>query len=464
MGRALHRAGLCLLLATAAGAAPEAASRPNVILISIDTLRADHLSAYGYARETAPRIAAFAKRAVVFEEAYSQSPKTAASHMSLMTGLYPEVHRVGNPGRDRVRVRLSDEIPTLAEVLRRGGYHTHALHGGANVRAEFGFDRGFEHYVEERDLADWLRRAREVVLAHEASPGAPLFLFLHTYEVHAPYDPPAAHARLFVDPGYAGRIVASPEELAQKAYPERMRFFWQQVDPSSPDDLRHLADLYDAGIHYTDAQLGAFLEWLETQPLWADTLLVLLSDHGEEFGEHGELRHTTLHRETLHVPLVVRFPDADPAHRPRRVPAVVRLIDVMPSVLDAAGLPAPAHAQGRSLLPLLRDGSADAPVVLSQIRQGSAAALRVGEWKLIRRKHRDQLYRLSDDPAERVDLHDALPERAAELAARLDAMLADSAALRASFAEPRSGVIDAETLEQLRALGYLQPSEDPAEF
>jgi arylsulfatase A-like enzyme len=455
----LRAALLTLLVAVQAAGAPESPSRPNVILISIDTLRADHLSAYGYARETAPRIAAFARRAIVFEEAWSHSPKTAASHMSLMTGLYPEVHGVGNPGSDRVRVRLSDEIPTLAELLRRAGYRTRALHGGGNVRAEFGFERGFERYVEERELSAWLQRAREVVLEQEASPGAPLFLFLHTYEVHAPYDPPVAHARLFVDPEYAGRIVASPEALARKPYTERMRFFWKQVDASSPEDLRHLADLYDAGIHYTDAQLGAFLEWLETRPLWRDTLLVLLSDHGEEFGEHGALKHTTLHRETLHVPLVVRFPGDDPATRPRRIPAVVRLIDVMPSLLDFVGVPAPAHPQGRSLLPLLRSGTGEPALVLSQIRQGSAAALRVGDWKLIRAKQGERLYRLSSDPGERVDLREAEPERAAQLAAQLDALLAESAALRASFAALDSGEIDAETLEQLRALGYLPPEE-----
>jgi arylsulfatase A-like enzyme len=377
--------------------------------------------------------------------------------MSLMTALVPEVHGVGNPGRDRIRVRLSDEIPTLAELLRGVGYRTRALHGGGNVSAEFGFERGFEDYVEERELGAWLARAREVVRAHEAAPGAPLFLFLHSYEVHAPYDPPAEHARRFVDPDYAGRIVGEREALARMPYSERMRFFWDRVDPASADDLRHLADLYDGGIHHTDAELGAFLEWLGTRPLWQDTLLVLLSDHGEEFGEHGALRHTTLHRETLHVPLLVRFPGDDPALRPRRVADVVRLIDVAPTLLDFVGVASPPHAQGRSLLPLLRQGDAEPVPVLSQIRQGSAAALRVGDWKLIRGRDGERLYRLSSDPGEQVDLRDAEPARARELAARLDALLAESAALRASFAAPRTGELDAATEAQLRALGYLPP-------
>ena len=168
----------------AAGETP--ALRPHVVLISLDTLRADHLSAFGYARETSPRLAAFAERAVVFDEAYSHSQKTAASHMSLMTGLHPEVHGVGNPGNSRRRARLSDQIPTLAEQLHAAGYRTHALHGGGNVSAEYGFDRGFDSYEQDIDLERMLGRARERVAAEAGVSGAPLFLFLHTYQIHGP--------------------------------------------------------------------------------------------------------------------------------------------------------------------------------------------------------------------------------------------------------------------------------------
>jgi arylsulfatase A-like enzyme len=453
-------AGLLLCAAPAPAAPPESAPRPHVILISIDTLRADHLSAWGYARETSPRIAAFARDAVVFEQAFSHSPKTAASHMSLFTGLHPEVHGVANAGAERRVTRLSDAIPTLAETLRAAGYRTHAVHGGGNVRAEFGFARGFESYVDDPRRNAWPKLARELVERH-GDADEPLFLFVHTYQVHAPYTPPEALARRFVDPAYAGRIVATPASERLGAWHERSHAFWKNVDPESPQDLRHLADLYDAGILAMDAPLGDFLDWLAARESWRRTLLVLLSDHGEEFGEHGELEHKTLHREALHVPLVLRFPDARPEHRPRRVADVVRLIDVLPSVLEYAGLPVPGHVEGRSLLPLLR-GEAQGPAeVWSQIRAGSAAALRRDDWKLIRGERGAQLYRLSDDPGEQRDLAASEPARAAELAARLDALEQSAARLRDSFTAPQHGALDPETARELEALGYLLPETAP---
>ena len=452
-------AALCSAL-PAAGEAP--AARPHIVLISLDTLRADHLSAWGYARETSPRLAELAQRAVVFEEAYSHSQKTAASHMSLLTGVHPEVHGVGNPGSSRTRARLSEAIPTLAEQLRAAGYRTHAIHGGGNVSAEYGFDRGFDRYDQDSDLERLLARARERV-AQAGRDGAPLFLFLHTYKIHGPYTPREQDARRFVDPAYAGRIVSSWKQLRELApgWPERNRLYWERVDASSPADLRHLSDLYDAGIYYTDAQVGAFLDWLAAQTAWSRTLLIVLSDHGEEFGEHGYLRHTTLHRETLHVPLLMRFPDREPALQPRRVKALARLVDVLPSVLEYARLPLPASLEGHSLLPLLRGEQRAPAFVWSQTKRGGAHALRVGEWKLIRGGDGEQLFRISTDPDERVDLRDAEPARAALLGAQLDALLAAAASRRAALGAPLEGALDPETARQLEALGYLEEAPPP---
>lgn len=437
-------------------------SLPHLLLVSLDTLRADHLSAYGYARDTSPRLAELARRSVVFERAYSQSNKTAPSHMTLMTSLYPAVHRIQNPGNPEDARRLSGGLPTLAEALRAAGYRTYAIHAGGMLGARFGFDRGFESYESERDLSELFRKARERVAAHEAAGPAPLFLFLHTYEIHAPYAPPAAHGGPFLDPVYAGSIPAGRAELIRAAGHERQEqkeWFWSRVDEERPEDVRRLRNLYDGGIHYTDAQLGGFLDWLRSRPTWQRMLVVVLSDHGEEFGEHGEFQHTTLHREALHVPLIVRFPHPQPALRPRRVADVVRLIDVAPTLYDYLEILAPGPLQGRSLLPLLRDEAKEPRDVLSELRPNGPVAFQSGEWKLIRADGQARLFRISLDPGELEDRAAAEPQRVAALEARLDRLLAESEELRAGVAPPTPVEIDSSWRRALEALGYLRDSE-----
>jgi arylsulfatase len=449
------------LLPTAAVAGSDA--RPDVVLISLDTLRPDHLSIYGYPRETDPALARLAGEAVVFEQAYSQSSKTAPSHMTLMTGLLPEVHGVANVDLRRERVRVSEDVPTLAEILHEAGYHTVGVHGGGNVSADYGFDRGFDAYVEERELGPWLRAARERVARHDAEDRRPLFLFLHTYQIHAPYLPPPEHARRFVDPAYSGRIASSVEALTAAAGHRPKRWshtFWDLVDESSEADVRHLVDLYDAGIHFTDEGLGGFLDGLRARPRWSHTLLIVLSDHGEAFGDHGRFQHKTLHQEILQVPLLIRFPAGDPLHGARRVPDVVRLMDVPVTVLDRLAIAPPGFVQGRSLLPLLRGEPGGEPVVVSQQAPGGGAALRLGDWKLIRERRRDALYHVSVDPAERVDRAGDQALRLEVLRERLDRLLAGSRALREGLAAPDRAPLDPASVRRLEALGYLDSQED----
>jgi len=171
--------------------------RPNLVLVSIDTLRADHLTAYGYERSTSPEISRLARQGILFERAFSQSPKTATSHMSLFTGLYPPAHRVANWGERRVR-RLSDDVPTLATLLVRAGYRTEAYTNGGNVSARLGFGQGFDSYQEDRGAESVFDSAQRALdrFVQEADGGAraPFFLFLHTFQVHDPYVPPAEFA------------------------------------------------------------------------------------------------------------------------------------------------------------------------------------------------------------------------------------------------------------------------------
>lgn len=442
--------------------APVSRTRPgrpfNVVLISIDTLRADHVSAYGYARPTSPNMDALAGAGVLFERAYSHSPKTAPSHMSVMTGLLPEVHRVKNQKRPAGGERLAEEIPTLALFLREAGYRTAAFTAGGNVHAAFGFDRGFERY-EHLSLD-----AAEIFAAGAAEISAgpkPFFLFLHTYQVHDPYLPPAEVRDLFVDEDYRGRIVADREALYPHAVAAKRTVaaeFWRRANPADPADLRHLQDLYDACIRYTDAQLGSFLEAVARAGLEDETLVVLLSDHGEEFWEHGATKHNSLFEEVLHVPLILRLP-SKLAVAPTRVGAVVRLIDVLPTVLETLELPIPQHLRGRSLLTLASRQADESPRHLfAHWREFDSQALRLGRWKLIRNANWSHLFDLDSDPQERRAVELVEPTIRRQLAAQLDRLVA--ASRRYGDAIPRgddqAAPMDAERQERLRALGYLE--------
>lgn len=436
--------------------------RPNLVLVSIDTLRADHLTAYGYERSTSPEISRLASEGILFEQAFSQSPKTATSHMSLFTGVYPPAHRVANWGERQVR-RLSDDVPTLATLLARSGYRTEAHTEGGNVSARLGFDQGFEVYQEHRGaepVFEGASRALDRFVQDENGGHTPFFLFIHTFEVHDPYVPPAEFADRFVEPSYSGDIVGSQGELESLAgggsYWARNAVYWNRVDRNDPADIQHLKDLYDAEILFTDSQFAAFREHLRRLDLEDETILVVLSDHGEEFLEHGGFLHNALFQEILHVPLIFRFPANLGLASGRRIQSVVRLVDVVPTLLEVLELPAPEHIQGESLLPLVEGDETLARPVFSQwLAAGRIVALRDGEWKYIRVKRKEQLFDLSSDPSESVDLLAARQEVLARLQARVDEIIGDSYAFAETRTTARPPRLDQETREQLEALGYL---------
>jgi len=436
--------------------------RPNLVLVSIDTLRADHLTAYGYERSTSPEISRLASEGVLFEQAFSQSPKTATSHMSLFTGVYPPAHRVANWGERRVR-RLSDDVPTLATLLARAGYSTVAHTEGGNVSARLGFDQGFEIYRQHRGsepVFEGASRALDRFVQDEDGGHAPFFLFIHTFEVHDPYVPPTELADEFVDPSYSGDIVGSREELGRLAgggnYWARNTQYWNRVDRNDPADIQHLKDLYDAEILFTDSQFAAFREHLRRLDLEDETIVVVLSDHGEEFLEHGGWLHNTLFQEILHVPLIFRFPASLGLASGRRIQNVVRLVDVVPTLLEVLELPAPEHLQGESLLPLVDgDETLSRPVFSQWLAGGRIVALRDGEWKYIRVKQQEQLFDLSTDPKELVDRLSARQEVLAKLRAQVDEIIGESYSFAETLTTARPPELDQETREQLEVLGYL---------
>jgi len=395
---------------------------PNVLLISIDTLRADHLGLYG-ARHATPSIDALGDAAVVFEHAVSHVPITLPSHASLFTATYPVAHGV----RDNGSFRLAPGKETLTDVFREGGYRTAAFVGSFALDSRFGLDRGFELYddfygdtsalddftVSERPAEDVLGRALDWLSSRGSEKW---FAFVHLYDPHAPYLPP-----------------------------EPFR-----------EDFRE--DLYTGEVAHVDAALGRFFDTLSSQGRLANTLVVLTSDHGEGLGEHGERTHGMFaYESSLHVPLILSWRGVLPS---RRVSSRVRLIDVAPTILALSGLRALDAPQGRSLIPLIEGREDDAgresyfEALAFNLNRGWAPLTGIYYRGF---KYIDlpiaELYDLESDPGETRNLGSSSPSLVAEMASRLEELV--TTASSAEGAEPRPLSVDEETRRRLESLGYV---------
>jgi arylsulfatase A-like enzyme len=453
-------------------------SPPNVLLISIDSLRPDHLHCYGYGPETSPNIDRLAAEGVVFEHVIADSSWTLPTHVSLLTGLTSQVHRVTFDGH-----RLAPERTTLPEVLGAAGYRTHGIWSGPYLHPIFGFDQGFGpgDYVgvigpsayddpdffggdDPREVARTRRQlnqashrtitspavTRRAVDFLEAHGNEPFFLFLHYFDVHYDYVPPEEIWRRF-DPDYRGNLTSVPfsdDGRINREMPE--------------GELRHLRALYDGEIFFTDHYVGRLLDALERLGLADETLVVLTSDHGEEFFEHGEKGHRkNLFDETLRVPLVLRLPGHLEAGT--RVTTQARHIDVLPTILDLLGLDGPEEVQGRSLVSA-SEGEAEpasrealSRLVLPGSR--SSVALRTAAWKLIVRGDEERspaLYDLVADPDEARPLEaEAHAQRLADAESVLARWETDEARLAASLPSSEIEIeVPQDVRDALEQLGY----------
>jgi arylsulfatase len=438
-----------------------ASGHPNLVLISIDTLRADRLSAYGHDRPTSPHIDRLAADAALFENAFSHSPKTAASHMSLMTGLYPESHRVKNRlnGAEGWSGSLSADIPTLAEFLSAAGYRAHAHTSGGNMEGDIGFARGFATYSSPvgGEGAAVFRPAMQR-LNQLAQADQPFFLFVHTYRTHSPYLAAKHYQDLFVDREYQGTISSDLQELVgtdSNGYDNIYREFWSRVDRESEADRRHLLNLYDACIRNVDDQVGGLLDRIDALGLRESTLVVLVSDHGEEFGEHEGFEHNALWRELLHVPLIIRVPaGVRSGWQAKRIEAAVGLVDVLPTLLDLMRIPIPRHFQGRSLSPIIESGAAGRPYLFAQYRLWNQSSLSAANWKLLQRGPYQQVFDLASDPAEFHDVTSTHPEILTEGVEQMEQILEASRAYWPLARDGQVSELDSEQRRRLEALGY----------
>jgi arylsulfatase A-like enzyme/predicted Zn-dependent protease len=401
---------------------------PNVLLITLDTTRADHIACYGYPDVKTPNLDALAGRGVLFEQAATSSPLTLPAHCSIMTGMYPTYHGVRVNGN----TALSQEQTTIAEVLSARGYRCGAFIGAFVLDGRWGLNQGFQYYDDQFDL----RKYKHLDLGEVQRPGSevmdaalawldsekadPFFAWIHLYDPHAPYEPPEPYYSEYAGRGRVG--------------------------------------LYDGEIASMDDQIGRCVAWLEKNGLADETIIVLIGDHGEGLGSHGEGTHGYfIYDYAAHVPFIITTPL--PGTQGVRVPSQVRAVDVFPTVLGLLGLEGRAGVHGRSVVPLMfrpnarREEPAYAESMAPNIQFGWSPlqSLRTTRYKYIDAPNAE-LYDISRDTGERDNLLKERPDIARSMKAALDRLTAETSR---GAPLPQAADLDRETVERLAALGYV---------
>ncbi len=447
-GRVLIRAGAaaaCLLILVVAACRPArerapVPAPPHILLISLDACRADRLSCYGYERPTSPFLDTLASRGTRFALAFANTQGTVPSHTTLLTSLPQETHRMFHFRTEEEKrwQKVPDGAVMLQELLRARGYRTLAVTDGGHMARVFGYDRGFDDY---RDGATGVESGtRKLLGLIRALPrdGTPVFAFLHTYEIHSPYDPPEPERSLF-GPS-EGRIGADSGTL--------LALNEAGLAGLSPQDLEFLRGRYDGGIRFTDRVLEGFFRELEAEGFLPHAVVAVTADHGEEFADHGGLLHRNfLYEELLRVPLILAGPGV-PAGRVEE--KLAGLVDLSPTLLALAGTAPKVLMEGRDLL----DPAFRGEVLFAQYGN-LRYALRTRQWKYIRTTvpEGEELFDLVADPGEKNNA--AAVER--ERARRFSKALEEWRRARPDLGAPIGKVaLTPEHEKQLRALGYIQ--------
>ncbi|KPK76037.1 MAG: hypothetical protein AMJ79_08610 [Phycisphaerae bacterium SM23_30] len=424
-----------LLLATAAGiywfAYDSNPTIQNVLLISLDTCRADHLSCYGFERQTTPVIDELTQTAALFQNAYTPIPLTLPAHCSMFTGTYPPFHRV----LDNLNYKLSESNVTLAEILQNKGYFTGAVISSTVLNRRFGTYQGFDRYYDEfeqtiegkenqeRRGEEASRFAGEFLVEHQQEP---FFLFLHYYDPHTKYEPPEPFSSEYADNLYAGEIA------------------------------------------YTDYCIGQVLEKLENLDLLDSTLIIIVGDHGESLGEHGESEHGYyIYKSTTHIPLIIRPPGL---RKSKEIEDVATLVDIVPTVLGYLGIDQPSHIQGNDLSELIRGRAAAREnryvftESLTPTKFGCNPLLGAvtEQWNYIQTTH-PELYNFRQDPLEANNLIEKESQRARLMQSNLQEMVTQIVTVSQG---DNTLEMDEETRKQLESLGYVGDSivNDTFEF
>ena len=431
------------------------ATRPrHVVMISIDTLRADHLGCYGNEVVRTPHMDHLADDGVLFENHMSSCPTTLNSHTSLMTGTYGHTH-----GAARNGFLVPEENTMLAELMQERGYRTAGFIGAFPLHARFQFAQGFDRYDQIMGARSGEEVNGKVLRWLDQHESEPFFLFVHYWDAHYPYTPPPPYDRMYRDDELD--LKGSMDEI------EGVRVALRESDPDAGQKSDVLRAAYAGGVTYADVHVGALLEALKAKGLYDDALIVLTSDHGEAMDEHSEYwdHGQTIYETSIHVPLIVKLPQNQRAGT--RSERLLCNVDVMPTILDCTGIPTPPAVEGVSFAAVLEGRSLESPTAMfaeatkphteaheagSWVNQLKCQAIRAGRWKLTHRPMSGQteLFDLEADQGEETDLmNDPSPENSRRAKVLLAALLAWSA-------QEGTGEEDMseESLQALRELGY----------
>lgn len=430
---------------------------PKIILISLDTLRADHLGCYGYVRPTSPNLDELAKDSVLFEKVYAQSPWTLPSHTSMLYSLNTASHQVYYNDQ-----RIDQSLPSLSSILKNSGYETYAFTGGGYVSNLFGFAKGFNWYEEPvggrhavlseyeaeelySHTAEWLKNYKD----------RPFFLFLHTFQIHGPYHSPPPWNTMFLDED------SRWERMALR------RFLDSNPDYSfSKNEIENIIALYDSEIRYTDETLiKPLVDSLKQLDIYDQTLLIITSDHGEEFFEHkGWLHGGALYNEQLHVPLIIKFPESE--FKGTRVKSICRSIDIMPTIFEALSIKYDKNQfDGKSLLDMIKgkeksDRKFISDLAYKDILDPCPAQVSTNKdnLKIIVEKSTDgikkmEIFNIEKDPTEQINLLREKRELGFNLLKELDSYYEEKSKIQRQI---QKITLDEKLKEKLKALGYIR--------
>ena len=423
--------------------------RPNVLLISLDTLRADHLSCYGYHRQTSPFLDELAAKGVRYTNFFVNTYPTPSSHATILSGQYQETHRVGYDTirhHSRHRFTLPSHLRMIQEILEEEGYTAVAVTDGGLVAGRLGFERGFSEYLDDQSqgVVRGTDRLLNLLKTHSTA-DRPVFAFYHTFEIHTPYASPEEYERMFSD-------------LASDFQPTTQNMLRIRTNPSelTRAELEHVKAQYDAGIRDTDDVLKGVFSELQAIGFLENSLVMITSDHGEEFAEHGRLLHLeSLYDEVLRVPMIVLGSDIGSGRVDTRMASSV---DIVPTILEYVGIEADVRLDGKDLLGLQQGDEGD-QVVISQFGN-RLYSVRTHEWKFVEnlKLNSEWLFNILRDPGETVNLSVEKDSVRVKLKGRLEGWKKDQ---RVQAMELANSDPSAETLRSLRTLGYVQGPNAP---